>query len=123
MQTKGFAKAYVSNPEIRQSFVRLKFLAFLPLRDVVPAFVAIANASPATFKPMIAYFEKTYIGKRVRNRTDVRAKPLFDMQMWNVRERVLNEDGRTNNNIEAWHKVFEVGINWGLLKFGMKYFI
>ena len=34
---------------------------------------------------------------------------MFSLEIWNVFQRVNDELPRTNNSLEAWHKVFELG--------------
>ena len=55
---------------------------------------------------MMDYFETWYIGKRLPDKS-LRYKPAF-FGLWSVYTRVLDNFLRTNNNIEAWHKQFEV---------------
>jgi hypothetical protein len=75
---------------------------------VIPSFEKIVAFAPSSFAPMLTYFEHTFIGKKVRGNPRLRKRPLFELEMWNVRARVLEDCGRTNNSIEAWHKVFEM---------------
>lgn len=68
--------------------------------------------------PYISYFEETYIGvknishRRGRGRggpmiEDVEyIKPLFDITYWNVHMHVLEDEPRTTNALEAWHRRF-----------------
>ena len=42
------------------------------------------------------YFEKNYIGR-------AGGKPRFEMELWNLFERVKNNITRTNNDVESWH--------------------
>lgn len=108
MQQLGLATKYIHDKKVRLAFKYLKFLAFLPVKDVIASFVKIAEKAPSCFGPFLAYFEKTFIGKKVRGRPNMRRRPLFEIEIWNCYDRVVVEGGRTNNSIEAWHKVFEV---------------
>ena len=56
--------------------------------------------------PMLEYFKTWYIGNRKAD-SHLRLKPAFH-EMWSVFFRTLEEFVRTNNNIEAWHKQFEI---------------
>lgn len=112
MQTKGLVTKYSKDKEVRMAFKYLKLLPYLPVRDIIPGFIAIREKVPKIFEPMMVYFEKTYIGKPVKNQPHLRKRLLFEIAMWNVRERVLAGEGRTNNNLESWHKVFEVNENF-----------
>jgi len=43
------------------------------------------------------YVHSTYIGS-------VFSPPLFHIKFWNVHQRVINNQPRTNNAIEAWNR-------------------
>ncbi len=107
MQKKDLAKAYVTNPEIRKHFKYLKALCFVPCGDVIEAFNLIRSCSPKSFLPMYTHIEKFYIGKPKLNSPGVRAIPVYPIAMWNCYQRVLDDDERTNNSVESWHKAFE----------------
>ena len=51
------------------------------------------------------YFEDTFVGKEMRNST--RRKSRFDMDMWNVYFRTIDDLPRTNNALEGFHCGFE----------------
>ena len=36
---------------------------------------------------------------------------MFGIEVWNVYKRVVEDLPRTNNSLEAWHKVFEMSCN------------
>lgn len=92
--------------ETRRFYRHLLYLAFVPVKDVVYTFNKIKSISPSNFKPMITYFEKNFIGSAT-SIPKLRKKPRFEIKSWNVRDRVLEGVGRTNNNIEAWHNAFQ----------------
>ena len=54
------------------------------------------------------YFEKTWIGLEHHGR---RRRPLFPIELWNVRDRVERTLPRTNNSVEGWHRAFDIRIN------------
>ena len=56
----------------------------------------------------IHYFEKTWIGLKHHGR---RRRPLFSIELWNVRDRVERVLPRTNNYVEGWHRAFDIRIN------------
>jgi hypothetical protein len=82
--------------------MNLKALCFFPVNDVIKAFNYIQSIAPASFSPMLTYFEKYYIGKQKKNNPGVRAVPCYPMA--NCYQRVLDGEERTNNSIEAWHR-------------------
>uniref|UniRef100_A0A915CRA8 MULE transposase domain-containing protein n=1 Tax=Ditylenchus dipsaci TaxID=166011 RepID=A0A915CRA8_9BILA len=49
--------------------------------------------------PILAWFKKTYVGHE--NRRGIMSPPLFAHSIWNVYDRTLNGDHRTNNFAEA----------------------
>ena len=51
------------------------------------------------------YFEDTFVGKEMRKST--RRKSRFDMDMWNVYFRTIDDLPRTNNALEGFHRGFE----------------
>ena len=61
IRTKGFLK-HTFKAEYRKSVKLLQSLAFLPVKDVIAGFEMIKTKTVASFKPILDYFEKTYIG-------------------------------------------------------------
>ena len=71
-------------------------MPFFPLADVIPAFELVAKNAPSSFRPMIEYFEKYYIGKLV-DESDPggpRRMPWFYVKLWNVHKRVGEQVSR-----------------------------
>ena len=62
---------------------------------------------PDELQEVYNYFEDTYIGRRQRRS---RRRPPFPTVMWSVRDRQEQGLPRTNNQLEAWHKAFQGGI-------------
>jgi hypothetical protein len=58
------------------------------------------------------YFKATWISSLMRN--NQRRQPLYAHAMWNCYEQTVQNIPRTNNNIEAWNRVFQetVGIHY-----------
>ena len=63
---------------------------------------AIESDVPLDF---VDYFEDTYMGRLNRNGT--RRKARFEIPLWNVYHRTVNDLPRTNNAIEGFHRGFE----------------
>jgi len=95
---------------VYKSFSYLKCLAFLPPNDVIQAFQFIKSSSPVQFAGILKYFETYYIGKRVKQNAELRKVPMFPINIWSVYERVLNDDPRCNNSLEAWHNAFALKV-------------
>ena len=55
-----------------------------------------------------SYFERTWVGRRRG-----RGRPLYNIDRWNQRQRVLQDLMTTNNNVEGFHNGFAslVGYN------------
>jgi len=79
-------------------------LSFVPEVDVPAAFEDLVDSYPPLLTPLANYWEDTYIGRQRRGR---RANPRFSIELWNVRERLVDNLPRTNNSVEAWHRSFQ----------------
>jgi hypothetical protein len=88
----------------------MRALAFVPTHLVVKAFLLLKKSSPTSFKPMIEYFEKYYIGQLKSGSSIMRETPRFEIKLWNCYDRIVADKQRTNNNVEAWHKAFSEDI-------------
>ena len=92
---------------------RFHSLAFVPSNKVIETFEElVASLDPETDELLgdfLVYFETTWIGINQRGR---RRRPLYDIDLWNVHDRVQDDLPRTNNSIEGWHRAFDqrVGI-------------
>ena len=108
IQLKNLAKDYVKDQLVRKLFKYLKFLPFVPTKDVIKAFKQIQELAKSCtkFNPMLTYFEKFYTGKLVKHSETVRKVPVYPIQQWNVISRIEKDKGKTNNALESWHKVF-----------------
>ena len=98
----GYKIEYSNDTEFRQLIGWFPALSALPIEVVIKVFEALVDLDideklPAEF---ISYFENTYIGQKRRSR---RLKPMFEIKFWNVRDRILNDQPRTNNAIEGFH--------------------
>ena len=73
-------------------------LTFVPVTDVIQAFEELEQYVDGSLEPIIDYFEDNYVGRRQRRG---RKRPRFPITWWNVHDRTLADDPRTNNNAEA----------------------
>ena len=87
--SSGLKVAYVNDKQLRNSFKRLKCLAFVPEKDVIKAFKLICENSPDNFEPVLRYFETYYIGDLKENSKTQRKTPIFPIAMWNVFEVIV----------------------------------
>lgn len=107
--TSGF----IRDIEVRKSFSYLKFLPFVPLKDIIHAFKLIKSVSSKKMECVFDYFEEYYIGKPISSGESgriARSLPRFPIKIWNLYDRLLTDLPRTNNSIEAWHKSFELDV-------------
>ena len=104
VQKLGFSRKYMDDDEFRLNVKKMICLAFVPIDDVIFAFEALRKEDPSEeFQSLSDYFEDTYIGACRGNR---RVKPKFETADWNVFNRVLSGEPRTNNALEAWNGSF-----------------
>lgn len=78
-------------------------LAFVPLSDIDEAIDFLAAQLPPELIEVLDWFEDYYVG-RVNRRGNGRRPSMFPPEMWNMYERVLNHQDRTNNHAEAAHR-------------------
>ncbi|KII71814.1 hypothetical protein RF11_01358 [Thelohanellus kitauei] len=95
----GLASLYNENEEMRPQFEMLPALAFCPINDVQRKF----NLSSRAFQLL-----RRYIRRRHEMR---RENPNFFICTWNQFDRTINDQPRTNNNIEGWHRLFSSMFN------------
>ena len=77
--------------------------AFVPPVAMDEALQTLEAELPLELHPAIDWLEDNYIGRRQR-RGNGRRDALFPMVMWNLHDRVLNDQCRTNNHAEAAHR-------------------
>lgn len=106
VQAEGLQQQYHDDHEFARWVRMIPALAFVHLPDVVRYFEELTeNADfPDSALPISNYFEDTYIGRLQRRR---RQPPLFPIDIWNVYDRTLNQQHRTNNAVEGWHRGFQ----------------
>ena len=54
---------------------------------------------------VVDYFETTWIGRQPP--IGERLPPTYPIALWNLYERTLNGEARTNNSVEGWHHRFQ----------------
>ena len=77
-------------------------MAFVPIQHLIEAFETLEEVIPDEMLPLLDYFERTYIGRRLRAR---RRDPPHSHDFWNVHVRVSNGDARTNNKVEGHYNL------------------
>ena len=85
----------------------LPSLAFVPEEDFYCFNILMADF-PESALNVARYFEETYIGKRLLDKSS--RVPQFPVRIWKMYERVRGELARTNNTVEGWHNAFPSSI-------------
>lgn len=109
IQTEGLQTAY-QNPDddtVRDQTHMLLSLAFVPIPDVSGVFHKLYQSVTESLRPIMQYFQATYIGISARGRRAAVAA-MYPPVLWNQREAALNGDHKTNNVSEGWHNRFRL---------------
>ena len=97
--SQGFKERYHRDAEFSIKVRCFSALSLLPMDDVVDGFDELADDEDLP-QELVSYFEACYIGcQRGRGNRRRRIAPLFPMHIWNLRERTLQNQPRTNNNL------------------------
>ncbi|XP_031340835.1 uncharacterized protein LOC116168947 isoform X2 [Photinus pyralis] len=78
-------------------------ISFVPLDHLDEALDSLADVLPPELHPLLNWFEDNYVG-RLNRRGNGRRAPIFESSIWNLYERTLHEEDRTNNHSEAAHR-------------------
>ena len=92
---------YENDPTINMQVRMLTAWAFVPVADVPAVVEELQEYVDERLNDLMDYTEDNYIGRRYRNGKE---KPRLALEWWNVYERTLDGDPRTNNNAEAGHR-------------------
>ena len=109
VKSLGLMQKYKDDTDFRIRVKKLAALAFIPVADVIPAFESLSTLFLQDELPLLAYFEKTWIGTPVG--ATRRLTPDFPIQMWNTLERSAAGSTRTTNAWEAYHHAFNALIS------------
>ena len=104
IQEDGLQVRYSQDPQFALVLRMLPALAFAPVGDVIDYFEALEEIFPEEAEEVVSYFEKNYVGGLRPN--GQRRTPRFPIALWNVNERTLSGQERTNNAQEGWHRRF-----------------
>uniref|UniRef100_A0A1I8BS26 MULE domain-containing protein n=1 Tax=Meloidogyne hapla TaxID=6305 RepID=A0A1I8BS26_MELHA len=101
LSSANLLNEYNTNPEFSIYAKMIVSLAFVP-QEEYEALAALENYLPIELEPILSYFTNTYVGRLRNNGT--RAPPTFVPSCWNVYTRTINNEDRTNNFCEAFHR-------------------
>lgn len=104
VQLHGLQERYTMDADFALQVRQLAALAFVPLGDVVQYFEHLDLSMCADADPLLQYIEQYYIGTRRPN--GQRRVPLFPPELWNVYAATIQNEDRTNNIQEGWHRKF-----------------
>jgi len=79
--------------------------AFVPITSIEAAMDVLNDVNTGMdpqLQPVIDWLEDNYLGRLGRN--GIRRNPIFPPRMWNMYERTVNGQDRTNNHVEAAHR-------------------
>mgnify|MGYP006352997835 CR=1 FL=1 len=95
-----FKERYQNDHEFARWVRMIPALAFVRCDSVVAAFEDLSENEdfPPEALPVLNYFEDTYIGRRQRRGRQI---PLFPIELWNVHQRTIDGQHRTNNDVEG----------------------
>lgn len=99
----GFIGDYNNNPQFALHARMVTSLTFVPIRNLDEAIDILAENLPEELQPLLNWFEDNYVG-RLNRRGNGRRPPLFPHEMWNLYQRTLSGQDRTNNHAEAAHR-------------------
>lgn len=101
--TSGLQPLYNNDASFALQARMITSMAFVPIEDIEEALADLGNFLPEELQPILDYFEDNYIGRRNR-RGAGRRQPMFPVRRWNVYNRTLQGEDRTNNHAEAAHR-------------------
>ena len=102
----GLSRRYRTEPDFALKAKQISAIAFAPTHRIEEALSALRTDLPSDLQPVLDYFEDNYVGKLYMTAagTAERRVPTFSVSMWTVYNRTLNDDSRTNNYVEAFHR-------------------
>ena len=99
-KSMGHMIAYTENADFALQVKMILSLSFVPVNDIDRHVDALASYIRAELVPLLNWFEDNYIGRPSRRGIGRRA-PLFPTDIWNMYQRTLQGQDRTNNYAEA----------------------
>uniref|UniRef100_A0A183CF16 MULE domain-containing protein n=1 Tax=Globodera pallida TaxID=36090 RepID=A0A183CF16_GLOPA len=95
---------YTTEPAFAENVRMLTSVAFVPLCDIKLAVTALDMkfGHLAAFQPLLEWLITNYTGRPRPN--GAWTQPLFDTTQWNLYQRTLSGDARTNNHAEGQHR-------------------
>ena len=106
-QHSSISEEYRETPDFALNMKMLAALAFLPPSEVADAYDILEASdffeqNEGILRPFLNYFETTWIGSMDRRKN--RRPPLFDIELWNCRQSVVDGLGKTTNACEGFNR-------------------
>ena len=112
IQSCRLATRYGNNEEFSLMLRHLFALAFLPPQEIPEAFDILKLEMPPEANEVVQWFEDNYVHGRIhrhlQNETVIRSASLFSSQLWSVYNSNEIEIPKTQNNVKAWHRRWEI---------------
>jgi hypothetical protein len=96
----GLISNYNNNADFALSVKMITALAFVKIEDIDKAVDELAEYLLDELQDLLDWFEENYIGRKNRSKNG-RRPALSPPSLWNVHDRVINGQDRTNNYAEA----------------------
>uniref|UniRef100_A0A914HQ83 MULE transposase domain-containing protein n=1 Tax=Globodera rostochiensis TaxID=31243 RepID=A0A914HQ83_GLORO len=102
---------YTTEAAFAENVRMLTSVAFVPVCDIKLAVMALDMefGHLAAFQPLIEWLMTNYTGRPRPN--GAWTQPLFDTTQWNLYQRTLSGDARTNNHAEGQHRRLQGAFN------------
>ena len=112
LKKRGLFTSYKNNAEFALKSKMILSLAYVPIPYLGMYLEYISGILPEDLQPVLDWFEDNYIGRPLRH-SNQRRPPLFPAEMWNIYNRTVSNEDRTNNHAEAAHrKIYtELGVH------------
>ncbi|XP_054717469.1 uncharacterized protein LOC129226865 [Uloborus diversus] len=107
----GLINEYNTNADFALKAEMVIALAFVRIDKIDEYTDALGLELPNELQGLLNWFEDTYVGRANRSGNG-RRNPLFVPEIWNLYNRTLNGEDRTNNHAEAAHRrlQYELGM-------------
>ena len=93
----GLTSQYRNDAEFNLKCKMICALSYIPIDHINEAILQLSYELPDQLQELLDWFEDNYVG-RIDRRTNNRRAPRFPHSMWNIHQRVLNEEDRPNNH-------------------------
>lgn len=104
IQEYDLVKNYKQDIDFANIIKKIILSAFLPEDKIIHYYkklkIELKKINNMNIEKLLKYLDYTYFGN-----SEIPYKaPIFDVKKWSVYERMLNNEPRTTNGAEAWHK-------------------